>query len=58
MTWHYVSCSGRHMLNSLTDEGRLETQKIDPQYVVELFNYYAPTYDSHMKDSLLYTAPR
>jgi predicted TPR repeat methyltransferase len=46
------------MLKSLTDETRKEADTIDPAYVVELFNYYAPTYDSHMKDSLLYTAPR
>ncbi|KAM3568190.1 hypothetical protein VYU27_009683 [Nannochloropsis oceanica] len=30
----------------------------DPAYVVELFDYYAPTYDQHMKEGLLYTAPR
>jgi len=31
---------------------------MDQKYVVELFDYYAATYDEHMKDSLLYTAPR
>ena len=30
----------------------------DPQYVVELFDFYAPLYDQHMKEGLLYTAPR
>lgn len=31
---------------------------MDPSYVVDLFDFYAPSYDTHMKDSLLYTAPR
>lgn len=25
---------------------------------VELFDFYAPLYDQHMKEGLLYTAPR
>lgn len=27
-------------------------------YVRELFDYYAPSYDDHMRKKLLYTAPR
>lgn len=50
--------AARHLLLSLTEEGRGAAMSADPKYVVELFDFYAPLYDQHMKEGLLYTAPR
>ncbi|EWM30007.1 tetratricopeptide repeat family protein [Nannochloropsis gaditana] len=56
--------AARHLLLSITgaqgggEGGAAAPVEADPAYVVELFDYYAPTYDQHMKEGLLYTAPR
>ena len=52
--------AARHLLLSISGgegggEGRAEgggqvPVDTDPAYVVELFDYYAPTYDQHMKE--------
>jgi hypothetical protein len=48
---------GRHLLKALTSE-RAAVASVEPAYVTELFDFYAPMYDQHMKEGLLYTAPR
>eukprot|EP00903_Cladosiphon_okamuranus_P012524 g11727.t1 len=50
--------SARYLLASLeADPGRL-TKEDQLAYARELFDYYAPKYDDHMRKKLLYTGPR
>ncbi|CAN0267269.1 unnamed protein product [Ectocarpus sp. 12 AP-2014] len=50
--------SARYLLASLeADPGRL-TENDQLAYARELFDYYAPKYDDHMRKKLLYTGPR
>ena len=49
--------AARHMLLALDEEEALRAQSMDEDYVRDLFNSYADTYDSHGK-KLLYSAPR
>ncbi|CAM9139765.1 unnamed protein product [Scytosiphon promiscuus] len=50
--------SAKYLLASLeSDPGRL-TVNDQVAYARELFDYYAPKYDDHMRKKLLYTGPR
>jgi predicted TPR repeat methyltransferase len=47
--------SARHMLDAATNSN---TNRASKKYVVDLFDYYAPNYDSHMLGTLKYMAPK
>lgn len=49
--------AARHMLKALTESDALKAVKVEEDYIKDLFNSYAETYDSHGK-KLLYSAPR
>eukprot|EP01039_Chlorochromonas_danica_P008459 gene8459-9325_t len=49
--------AAKHMLQALDPVSAAQVSAMDPHYVIDLFNGYAPSYDDHMK-KLFYTAPR
>lgn len=49
--------AAQHMLKALSEEEAIRVSRTDEAYIKDLFDNYAPTYDSHGK-KLLYAAPR
>eukprot|EP01038_Epipyxis_sp_PR26KG_P008615 gene8615-11648_t len=49
--------AAKHMLKALVEDEAIKATSLDQNYVVNLFNDYAPNYDTHIK-KLLYATPR
>eukprot|EP00904_Undaria_pinnatifida_P002699 jgi/Undpi1/1242/HiC_scaffold_108.g14156.m1 len=50
--------SAKYLLASLESDPERLTRDDQLAYARELFDYYAPTYDDHVRKKLLYTGPR